>query len=132
MSKRSTDVVKFESGFTLLELLIVMALAALILGITLPRMTLSGPTAFGETLEGAFRYAYLMAISGREEVTLQCDYEKIKVLGRERPYPEDIRPDKPFQVKFSAQGFTRPQEFLFFQGNEEITVKIGLFGVKVG
>jgi prepilin-type N-terminal cleavage/methylation domain-containing protein len=131
MSKRYTEGAEFEPGFTLLELLIVMALAALILGITLPRMTLSGHTAFGETLERAFRYASLMAVSGHEDVELQFDSKKIKVLDRERPYPEGIRPDRPFRIKFSPQGFIQPQEFLFFRGREKITVKIGLFGVKV-
>ena len=131
MSKRYTDGAEFESGFTLLELLIVMALAALILGITLPRMTLSGPIAFGETLERAFSYGSLMAVSGHENVELQFDTKKIKVLDRERPYPEGIRPDQPFRVKFSPQGFAQPQERLFLRGREEIIVKIKLFGVEI-
>lgn len=131
MSKRYTAIVDQKAGFTLLELLIVMFLVALILGATLPTLTILRQEAFPRALENIFQFAVLSAMSKSEAVTIDFRKHKVQVLDNEWPYPKGLEPDHPAKVTVNPNGFVHPCEILFYQGKQKVRARIGLIGVTV-
>lgn len=120
-----------KSGFTLLELLIVMVLVALILGVTLPSITVSRHDTFPTLMDRAFQYAALTALADGEPITMHLEKRRIRVAERTWAYPDSVEAHEPAEVVVNRMGTVPPVELLFFEGKKEFTVRIGLLGTHI-
>ncbi len=80
-----------QSGFTLLELVVVLAIAGFIMTVTPPLLSKAMPglqlKSSARELAAGMRYARDRAVSGRAEMVLSVDLEQrtVTVTGRARP-----------------------------------------------
>lgn len=87
-----------QHGYTLLELLVVLVIAALVLGVVTPRLFAVMPgvelKTSTQTLAAMLRYARSQAIAGSEVVTVEYDDElpALRVSGSAKTYhwPESV------------------------------------------
>ncbi|WDN90714.1 hypothetical protein BuS5_03685 [Desulfosarcina sp. BuS5] len=116
-------------GFTLLELLIIIFLIGIISAVALPRMIMPRQEQLPVILKSCFEHAFTRALISGKEVKLSFEHDKIKVLDMTYDYPEGIILKKEKEVLFYPEGFSTPQEIIFYKGAEKLEVQVGLFGI---
>ena len=88
MTRQSTPATRYSAGFSLIELLVVLAIAALILAVTPPLLSNAMPglqlKSTARQMAAGLRYARDRAVARRSEVNFSVDLEarSVTVTGR--------------------------------------------------